>query len=231
MTESKTPKTPKTPKTSKAPKTPSESVALAITAGPGARLSRQQVADLFGYSIRSVGRMDGDQLHPHEEAGRVWYDAAEAALVAASIRASASTTAEVVDVAPTAQGRLASRVFQAFAQGKTPSQVVIELGLEPGVVKQLYLAWVDLEGGVFIPPSHWRVLRALFPSMRTPSDLVSMMKTLLAAYHELQRFKFPCCVCGEPVQATSSGVCRALLDGSRLAIWGHGDCVDRGDNE
>lgn len=210
---------------SKPPKPPVKPATLAIVPAPGTRLSRQQVSDICGCSIRSVQRMDGNELHPEEENGRVWYNPIEVARVAAAMRATEGATAEVIDGAPTAEGCLASRVLHAFAQGKTPTQVVIEQALEPGVVKQLYLAWIDLEGAMLIPAAERRALRALLPAVRTPAELNAGIRWLVGKYRDLQGFSFPCCVCGEPVQASATGVWAAIWRGEPFNNWGHAECI------
>lgn len=48
------------------------------------------------------------------------------------------------ETAPTQQGEMASKVFQLLEKGRTLSKIVIELKLEPEVVKDLYDKWVGL---------------------------------------------------------------------------------------
>lgn len=47
-------------------------------------------------------------------------------------------------MAPTQQGEPASRLFQLLEKGRTLSQIVIKLRLEPEAVKELYSEWVSL---------------------------------------------------------------------------------------
>jgi hypothetical protein len=193
------------------------------------RLSRKQVAAKLKMSIRSVGRLDGTELHPENENGRIWYSLAEVERVAAVRRQANGEAPETDEIRPSAEGRVASRVLDAFAQGKTPTRVVIDESLPPDVVKQLHQAWMDLEGFFVIRGADLIGFRKLLPNVKTAASLVATIEMLAEAFHELKRFVFPCCVCGKPVQATSAGSWAAILQGEALTQWGHAECINRHD--
>ncbi len=195
------------------------------------RLGRTQVAKKLDTSTRSVGRMHGKELHPTFENGQYFYSLAEVEAVAAARRQANEAAPETDEVRPNHDGQLASRVLHAFTTGKTPTQVVIEHSLPPGVVKQLHLAWMDLENFFVIRGPDLARFRKLLPQTKTAADLNADLKMLTDAYHELKRFVYPCCVCGKPIQAEAARVWADLLQGGTLDRWGHSECIQRQDRQ
>lgn len=77
--------------------------------------------------------------------GKTYREIAEIAHVSiAQISRILNEPKEKEETASTQEGELASRVFQLLEKGRTLSQIVIRLKLEPEVVKDLYGKWVGL---------------------------------------------------------------------------------------
>ena len=105
-------------------------------------ITRAQVAAELGYrSIFPVRKMEGQQLHP-VRASRGWlFDPAEVAAIKAKRPLGEAS-------APTSDGRIAGRVFRMFDSGRELREIVEELELAPGVVRELWHEWLtDLDEG------------------------------------------------------------------------------------
>jgi hypothetical protein len=105
-------------------------------------LTRAQVAAELGYrSIFPVRKMEGHELHP-VRAARGWlFDPAEVAAVKAK-RPIGGTAA------PVSEGRIAARVFYLFDKGRELREIVEELEIAPGIVRDLWHEWLtDLDEG------------------------------------------------------------------------------------
>jgi hypothetical protein len=106
-------------------------------------LTRAQVAAELGYrSIFPVRKMEGTKLHPVREA-RGWVfkpeEVAELKLTRMAPRPAAPGMSE---------GRIAARVFYLFDHGRELREIVEELEIPPGVVRELWHEWmVDLGEG------------------------------------------------------------------------------------
>lgn len=106
-------------------------------------LTRAQVAAELGYrSIFPIRKMEGTKLHPVREA-RGWVfdptEVAELKLTRTAPRAAAPTMPE---------GRVAARVFYLFDHGRELREIVEELEVPPGVVRELWHEWMtDLQEG------------------------------------------------------------------------------------
>lgn len=109
-------------------------------------LTRAQVAAELGYrSIFPIRKMEGTKLHPVREA-RGWLfkpeEVAELKLTRMAPHAA---------VAPMSEGRIAARVFYLFDHGRELREIVEELEVPPGVVRELWHEWmVDLGEGEMI---------------------------------------------------------------------------------
>ncbi len=106
-------------------------------------LTRAQVAAELGYrSIFPIRKMEGQTLHPIREARGWVFDPTEVAGLKAA-RAKPSPTG-----LPLSEGRLAARVFYLFDHGRELREIVEEIEVPPGVVRDLWHEWlVGLEDG------------------------------------------------------------------------------------
>lgn len=106
-------------------------------------LTRAQVAAELGYrSIFPIRKMEGTKLHPIRQA-RGWpfnpEEVAELKLTRMAPRPVA---------APMSEGRIAARVFYMFDHGRELREIVEELEVPPGLVRDLWHEWmIDLEEG------------------------------------------------------------------------------------
>ena len=120
------------------PKQPNEA-----TSAHAGGLTRAQVAAELGYrSIFPVRKMEGTKLHPVREA-RGWVfnpeEVAELKLARIAPRPAAPAMSE---------GRIAARVFYLFDHGRELREIVEELEIPPGVVRDLWHEWmIDLGDG------------------------------------------------------------------------------------
>jgi hypothetical protein len=108
-------------------------------------LTRTQVAAELGYrSVFPIRKMEGKDLHPAREARGWVFDPAEvAALKAKRMVASIAS--------PLSEGHLAARVFYLFDHGRELREIVQELEVPPGVVRDLWHEWlVDLGEGEMV---------------------------------------------------------------------------------
>ena len=105
-------------------------------------LTRAQVAAELGYrSIFPVRKMEGQALHPVRTARGWLFDPAEVAVVKAKRPLGGAA-------APASQGRIAARVFYLFDKGRELREIVEELEIAPGLVRDLWHEWLtDLDEG------------------------------------------------------------------------------------
>lgn len=102
-------------------------------------LSRPQVAALLSMSEGEVRRLDGDRLHPHKGSDGGWlYRPEEVAGVLRQLLlvASAGVTAGI-DLVTSAEGGIAADAFSRFERGDGAARVVIDLRLNPMLVRDL----------------------------------------------------------------------------------------------
>jgi len=121
------------------PKQPTEA-----TSAHDGWLTRAQVAAELGYrSIYPIRKMEGTKLHPVREARGWLFDSAEVAELKTSRIAGARPSGT-----PLPEGRLAARVFYMFDHGRELREIVEELEVPPGVVRDLWHEWmIGLEDG------------------------------------------------------------------------------------
>ena len=121
------------------PKQPTEA-----TSAHAGWLTRAQVAAELGYrSIFPIRKMEGTKLHPVREARGWLFDPAEVAELKTARMAAAPLPAAALS-----EGRLAARVFYLFDHGRELREIVEELEVPPGVVRDLWHEWlVGLEDG------------------------------------------------------------------------------------
>jgi hypothetical protein len=106
-------------------------------------LTRAQVAAELGYrSIFPIRKMEGTKLHPVRDA-RGWLfnpeEVAELKLTRTAPKPAAPAMSE---------GRIAARIFYMFDHGRELREIVEELEIPPGVVRELWHEWmIDLEEG------------------------------------------------------------------------------------
>lgn len=77
-----------------------------------------------------------------------------------------STTTTTMPFDPTrASGPTAGRIFRRFNEGASALDLVIELQLEPIVVRRLHAEWMQLRGMVTLDPSQYRVVMSVVESL------------------------------------------------------------------
>jgi hypothetical protein len=105
-------------------------------------LTRAQVAAELGYrSIFPMRKMEGETLHPVRTARGWLFDPKEVVALKAK-RPLGGTGAQLPE------GRIAARVFHLFDTGRELREIVEELEIAPGIVRELWHEWlVDLEEG------------------------------------------------------------------------------------
>jgi hypothetical protein len=105
-------------------------------------LTRAQVAAQLGYrSIFPIRQMEGQELHPVRTPRGWLFDPAEVSALTAKRPLGGR-------LGPTPEGRIAARVFRMFDMGCELRDIVKELELPPGVVRDLWHEWsTDLEEG------------------------------------------------------------------------------------
>jgi len=105
-------------------------------------LTRAQVAAELGYrSIFPVRKMEGGELHPVRDPRGWLFDPAEVAALKAK-------RPVVAAGAPASEGRIAARVFHLFDKGRELREIVEELEIAPGLVRDLWHEWlIDLDEG------------------------------------------------------------------------------------
>ena len=105
-------------------------------------LTRAQVAAELGYrSIFPVRKMEGRELRPVRTARGWLFEPAEVAAVKAKRPIGGAT-------GPVSEGRIAARVFYLFDKGRELREIVEELEIAPGIVRDLWHEWLtDLDEG------------------------------------------------------------------------------------
>jgi hypothetical protein len=105
-------------------------------------LTRAQVAAELGYrSIFPIRKMEGQALHPVRTPRGWLFDPAEVAAVKAKRPLGGAA-------APVPEGRIAARVFHLFDKGRELREIVEELEIAPGLVRDLWHEWLtDLDEG------------------------------------------------------------------------------------
>ena len=105
-------------------------------------LTRAQVAAELGYrSIFPIRKMEGQALHPVRTPRGWLFDPVEVA--ALKVKRPIGGAA-----APASEGRIAARVFYLFDKGRELREIVEELEIAPGVVRDLWHEWLtDLDEG------------------------------------------------------------------------------------
>ena len=85
--------------------------------------------------------MEGGELHPVRDARGWLFDPAEVAALKAKRPIGGAG-------APVSEGRIAARVFYLFDKGRELREIVEELEIPPGVVRDLWHEWLmDLDEG------------------------------------------------------------------------------------
>ena len=106
-------------------------------------MTRAQVAAELGYrSIFPIRKMEGTKLHPVREARGWVFDPAEVA----ELKLTRTAPRPAAPAMP--EGRVAARVFYLFDHGRELREIVEELEVPPGVVRELWHEWMtDLQEG------------------------------------------------------------------------------------
>jgi hypothetical protein len=105
-------------------------------------LTRAQVAAELGYrSIFPVRKVEGQALHPIRTPRGWLFDPVEVAALKAKRPIGGAG-------APASEGRIAARVFYLFDKGRELREIVEELEIAPGIVRDLWHEWLtDLDEG------------------------------------------------------------------------------------
>jgi len=99
-------------------------------------LTRAQVAAELGYrSIFPIRKMEGQALHPVRTPRGWLFDPAEVAAVKAKRSLGGAA-------APASEGRIAARVFHLFDKGRELREIVEEMEIAPGTVRDLWHEWM-----------------------------------------------------------------------------------------
>jgi hypothetical protein len=193
-------------------------------------LSRKQVAELLGKSVRSVLRLDEiGALHPTRgDDGTVTYTRTEVAALL-SARGLAAHALEPRAPAAPSPGALTAKIFRDLRAGKSLLDVTIELELTPEVAEQALAAYARISRALIITGPERERLRTMLPKASTPTGLLNALAVLVRDYNELHRFVFDCAVCGKPVQARSGVEWAHLIEHGVFASWTHDDCDDDSD--
>lgn len=193
-------------------------------------LSRKQVAELLGRSVRSVLRLDEiGALHPtRDDNGNVAYERAEvtALLSARGLAPRAPDAQAPVSLSP---GALTAKIFRDLRAGKTLLDVTIELELTPEVAEQALAAYARISRTLVFSGQQRERLRNIVPKVTTASDLLSVLTVLARAYNELGRFAYVCGVCDKPIQARANVEWAHIVAHGVMANWTHDHCADESD--
>jgi hypothetical protein len=179
--------------------------------------------------VRGIQRLDGHDLRPvRDDDGSVSYDAGE---VDAYVRAShPESTPDVVP--PSGEGALASRIFAAFKSGKSQRDVVIELGVEPDVVRAHYAQWLALDDCVVaIKGPQWATMRSILGPINSVDELLPVLGRVATAAHERSKFWYPCAYCGVPILASADREWKQAIETKRFLDWSHPECLERARND
>lgn len=105
----------------------------------GVTLSRSETAATLGIGVTTLRRLEGRELHPIvDERGHHRF--AEEEVMAYQPRRRRPR--------PTQRGRIAAAVFRKFDQGEDIRDIVMQLEVEPRIVRSLYEDWLlDLDRG------------------------------------------------------------------------------------
>ncbi len=99
-------------------------------------LTRAQVAAELGYrSIFPIRKMEGGELHPVRDPRGWLFDPVEVAALKAKRPIGNAG-------GPVSEGRVAARVFYLFDKGRELREIVEELEIAPGVVRDLWHEWL-----------------------------------------------------------------------------------------
>jgi len=116
---------------------------LTDTAVPvGTRLRRGEVAELAGISKSQVRRLEGTVLHPQVGPKGVRFFAEEEVRTLVSKRRTIGAERHAGDVA--------AEVFQSLDAGVEPKDIVIQLRIAPGLVRDLCAQWAAMQGGLYL---------------------------------------------------------------------------------
>ena len=117
-------------------------------------------------------------------------------------------------------GERAARCYELFQKNKTQVDVVIELRWPPKLVRRFYEQWADMKGILVISASE---RDRIYNELNNNESIINGILRLVSYCNRLQKFKFPCNICGEEI----------LIDGSTLNAarkylmtegWGHSSC-------
>lgn len=161
---------------------------------PAHMLSAKEAADVLGVKLRRVYQLK-DRLGGAHIDGQGYYFSRERVQAFKSRREASldPRTGRVVE------GVMASQVFTALQQGKTPIEIVIELSMPPDVVRVLAENHADLSGGLMLTKIHLDAIAKL-PGIvswaaPTPDDFVNMLRDTVVGVPCAKCQKRPAQVC------------------------------------
>jgi len=191
------------------------------------KLTRKQVSDLLGKSVRSVLRLDKmGALHPIRDArGKVTYARSEVEALLAD-RGLTPQASQTPARATLSEGALTAAVFRAILSGKHILDLVIEFELTPNLAERLLADFARIGSAIVISGKARDKLRSILPKATSGEVLVETIEFLVNRHLELKQFAVPCAVCGKPVQARSSVEWEFVLECKAFPNLKHDECND-----
>ena len=191
------------------------------------KLTRKQVSELLGKSVRSVLRLDKmGALHPIRDArGNVTYARSEVEALLAD-RGLTPQASQLPARARLSEGDLTAAVFGALQTGKRLIDVTIEFGLTPTVAEKLAADFARISGAIVISGSLLDKLGRFLRLPKTAESLLDDIEYLVRRERELAKFVSPCAVCGKPVQARSSVEWAFVMECKAFPNLKHDECND-----
>lgn len=167
----------------------------------------QAVADHFGKSIGTVSPQITRALEKFER----WRKSNEKEITAKQ---------QMNEENEEDSGEMAARCYELFQKNKTQVDVVIELRWPPKLVRRFHQQWADMKGILVISaPERDRI----YDEINNNESIINGILRLVSYYNALQKYKFPCDICGEELLISGSA-----LNAARKYLmtegWGHSSC-------
>jgi hypothetical protein len=144
-------------------------------------LSRPQVAALLSMTEGEVRRLDGERLHPHKGPDGGWlYRPEEVAGVFRQLVFAASVgSTSGVDLATSAEGGIAADAFSRFERGEGAARVVIDLRLNPMLVRDLRRTYDGMTRDLTVSSAERQELeRFVGRPIATGRDIIAMISQI-----------------------------------------------------
>ncbi len=117
-------------------------------------------------------------------------------------------------------GERAARCYELFEKHKTQVDVVIELRWPPKLVRRFHEQWADMKGILIISASE---RNRIYDEIDNNESIYGAILRLVSCYNTLQKFKFPCNICGEELLISGSTL-NAARKYLMMEGWGHSSC-------